>query len=189
MSEAKLVETGGGGLEPGEAGWFVVNVADTSWWRNEAFGASCPFEANDDEKRRKANVAEARFQEYGINIHVVWPGQPNCMYHGEDSQEDFLVLHGECLLLVEGQDRPLKAWDFVHFPPWTEHVVVGAGSGPCAILMAGTRAKPGVIYPLADVALKHGAGVEEETRQPADAYARFPEWKRTRLEDLGLPWQ
>ena len=148
-----------GGLEPERVGWFAVNVA------------------------------AARFQDYGINIHVLWPGQPNCMYHGEDSQEDFLVLHGECLLLVEGQERPLRAWDFVHFPPWTEHVVVGAGSGPCAILMVGTRTKQGVVYPDSEVASRHGAGVEEETRLPREAYASFPEWERARLEDLALPWQ
>ena len=94
---------------------------------------------------------KARFKEYGINIHVVWPGQSNCMYHGEDAQEDFLVLSGECLLLVEGEERRLQVWDFVHFPNWTEHVIVGAGSGPCAILMVGTRGEGrGVRSPVAE---------------------------------------
>src|SRR5713101_1090707 len=103
------------------------------------------------------------------------------MYHGEDAQEDFLVLSGECLLLVEGEERPLKAWDFVHFPAWTEHVIVGAGSGPCAILMVGSRIKDGVVYPVSDVALKHGAGVGQETAKPPEAYAKFPEWEKRRL--------
>ena len=75
----------------------------------------------------------------GINIQVLQPGEPNCMYHGETGQEDFLVLSGECLLLIEGEERPLKQWDFVHSPPWTEHVFVGAGDGPCVILMVGAR--------------------------------------------------
>jgi hypothetical protein len=104
VEEARFKETEGG-LEPVSDGWFVVNVADTAWWRNEKFGAGCPLESIDDE-----NAAEARFKEYGINIHVVWPGQPNCMYHREAAQENFLVLTGECLLLIEGEERRLQAW-------------------------------------------------------------------------------
>ncbi len=184
--EARLEQTESG-LEPASDGWFVVNVAETAWWRNDAFGATCPFEGNDDDRRRKSNEASARFEEYGINIHVVWPGQPNCMYHGEDAQENFLVLSGECLLLVEGEERRLKAWDFVHLPNWTEHVVVGAGDGPCAILMVGTR-KGDVRYPVSELARRHGAGVEAETDQPREAYARFPEWRRERVDDPRLPW-
>jgi len=96
------------------------------------------------------------------------------MYHAEDAQEDFLVLAGECLLIVEGQERPLTTWDFVHCPPWTEHVFVGAGNDPCLLLAVGARAKGrGLRYPVNDVALKHGAGVEQETNEPSEAYARF----------------
>jgi uncharacterized cupin superfamily protein len=176
--EARLVETDGG-LEPDGEGWFVVNVVDTAWWSGEGFGASCPFEG------------ETRFPQFGINLHVVWPGQPNCMYHGESTQEDFLVLAGECLLLVEGEERPLKAWDFVHCPPWTEHVFVGAGQGPCVILMVGARVEEdALVYPANEMARRHGAGVEVETNNPAEAYAPFPEWSRGRLPaDAGLPWQ
>jgi uncharacterized cupin superfamily protein len=97
------------------------------------------------------------------------------MYHGENAQEDFLVLAGECLLLVEGEERPLRQWDFVHCPAWTQHVFVGAGSGPCAILMIGAR--PSVeelLYPVVDVAAKHDAGVEQETTSGDEAYAPFP---------------
>jgi uncharacterized cupin superfamily protein len=186
--EARLEETDGG-LEPEGEGWFVVNVRDTAWWRSDVFGASCPFEGNEDEKRRQTNADDARFKEYGINIHVVWPGQPNCMYHGEDAQEDFLVLSGECLLLVEGEERPLSAWDFVHFPNWTEHVVVGIGTGPCAILMVGTRgAGRGLLYPVSEVAQNHGAGVDKETDLPREAYSRFSQWRRAAVDDPGLPW-
>lgn len=187
--QATLIETDGG-LEPNGEGWFVVNMLDTTWWQNDAFGATCPFEGNGDERRRQHNASSARFSHYGINVHVVWPGQPNCMYHGEDAQEAFLVLSGECLLLIEGEERPLKAWDFVHLPVWTEHAVVGAGSRPCAILMVGTR-KPGhrVRYPVSDVAERYGSGVREETTRPREAYARFPHWRRARLDGAGLPWQ
>jgi uncharacterized cupin superfamily protein len=182
VEEARFKETEAG-LEPVTEGWFVVNVADTAWWRHDEFGASCPLEGIDDE-----NAPAARFKEYGINIHVVWPGQPNCMYHRENAQEDFLVLSGECLLLIEGKERRLKAWDFVHFPKWTEHVIVGAGEGPCAILMVGSRANEEVTYPVSELALRYGAGVEVETDQPREAYAAFPKWQRVAVDDPGLPW-
>ena len=137
----------------------------------------------------RSRVRSEQFSELGINLHVIWPGQPNCMYHGESDQEDFLVLHGECLLLVEGEERRLGAWDFVHFPPWTEHVLVGAGEGPCVILMTGSRKPDGAVrYPVSELARKHGAGVEEETTEPREAYARFPRFERARVPDLELPW-
>ena len=177
--EAKLVETEGG-LEPEGEGWFVVNVRDAAWWRQrDVFGAACRFE----------NHESAPFPELGINLRVLQPGQPNCMYHSESVQEDFLVLSGECLLLIEGQERPLKAWNFVHCPPWTEHVFVGAGSGPCVILMVGAR-RPDeeVLYPVSELARKHGAGVETQTNKPSEAYARFAPPRRERPPADGLPW-
>ena len=120
----------------------------------------------------------ARFSELGIGIGVLRPGEPNCMYHAEEAQEDFLVLAGEVLLIVEGQERVLKAWDFVHCPEWTEHVFVGAGDGPCLVLAVGARRKGrGLRYPVNETALKYGAGVEKETSDPSEAYARFPENK------------
>jgi uncharacterized cupin superfamily protein len=142
--------------------WFVVNARDVAWRHSDAFGSSCNFE--DD----------VEFEEFGINLRVLAPGQPNCMYHGENQQEDFLVLAGECLLIVEGEERQLKQWDFVHCPPWTDHVFVGTGTGPCLLLAVGTR-KPDeqILYPRNETALKHGAGVEKDTPVPEEAYARF----------------
>src|SRR5919201_3207315 len=132
------------------ADWFVVNVRDAPWWRHDTFGASCRFEDR-----------EKPFEQLGVNIRVLQPGQPNCLYHSESLQEDFLVLSGECLLLVEGEERRLRPWDFVHCPPWTEHIFVGAGDGPCLVLAVGARRKGrGIRYPVSEVALKHGAGVE-----------------------------
>jgi quercetin dioxygenase-like cupin family protein len=95
------------------------------------------------------------------------------MYHGEDEQENFLVLSGECLLLIEGEERPLKQWDFVHCPPWTEHVFVGAGNGPCTVLAVGTRTGDGVVYPESELAQRHRAGVERETRVGKEAYEGY----------------
>ena len=107
---------------------------------------------------------EARFEEVGFNIGILRPGEPNCMYHAEEAQEDFLVLAGECLLIVEGEERHLKAWDFVHCPARTEHVFVGAGDGPCLVVAVGARRKGrGIRFPVNETALKYGAGVEEET--------------------------
>ena len=161
--------------------WFVRNVADAAWARHDVFGAGCDFEPEGEP-----------FPQLGITIQVLWPGQPNCMYHGEAAQEDFLVLHGECLLVVEGEERRLRAWDFVHCPPWTKHVLVGAGDGPCTILMVGARSggvADDLRYPVDPVARKHGACVEQETTDPRQAYGRFSPFEAAPLPDVGLPWQ
>ena len=157
------------GLVPEREGWFVLNARE-ALWREGDFGAYTRFEG------------EARFPQIGINIGVLEPGQPACMYHGEDDQEDFLVLSGECLLLVEGEERRLKAWDFVHCPAWTEHVFVGAGDGPCAILAVGARSSRDVVYPESELAQRHGAGVAKETRTGKEAYASF-------REDVDVPYR
>ena len=176
VPQARLAQTDEG-LVPESEGWFVLNARDARWWRHDTFGAAVVFEGDD-----------VRFPELGINIQVLAPGQPNCMYHGENAQEDFLVLYGECLLLVEGEERPLKQWDFVHCPAWTEHVFVGAGDGPCAVLMVGSRPKEEeLLYPAADVARRHGAAVEEETRSGREAYAAFPRSIPVRYPDDALP--
>jgi uncharacterized cupin superfamily protein len=160
VPEAKLERTDGG-LAPSGEGWFVLNARDARWLDGH-FGAYTRFEG------------DPHFTRLGVNIGVLQPGQPACHYHGEDEQEDFLVLSGECLVLIEGEERHLKAWDFVHCPPWTEHVFVGAGDGPCAILAVGTRTGDGVVYPASELALRHNAGVERETRDSSESYANIP---------------
>ena len=160
VPEAPLEQTEHG-TRPADEGWFVLNVRDTCWFENETFGRYGTFESD-----------QARFQQIGIGVGILHPGQPNGMYHGEDAQEDFLVLSGECLLLVEGQERRLRAWDFVHCPPWTEHIFVGAGDGTCLVLAVGARAKGrGIRYPVNTLAQKHAAGVDVETTVPSEAYA------------------
>jgi uncharacterized cupin superfamily protein len=155
--EARLQRVGEGQAPVGD-GWFVLNAREARWLSGD-FGAYTRFEG------------EARFPSIGVNIGVLAPGQPACFYHAEDEQEDFLVLSGECLLLIEGEERRLKAWDFVHCPAWTEHVFVGAGTGPCAVLALGTRLGDDVVYPVSALAQHHGAGVAVETRDPQQAYA------------------
>jgi uncharacterized cupin superfamily protein len=178
VEEARLEETETG-LRPGTDGWFAMNVRDARWMRHETFGAGCAFEG-----------PEAWFRELGINLRVLQPGQPNCLYHRESLQEDFLVLMGECLLLVEGQERSLRAWDFVHCPPNTEHVFVGAGDGPCVVLMVGARSDDEVLlYPVSELARRYGASVEKETDSPEEAYASFPEREAARPDAWReLPW-
>jgi uncharacterized cupin superfamily protein len=164
VPEAPLERTESGVVPAGE-GWFVVNVHDAQWFDSTPLGLYVPFEGEN-----------ATFSELGINIGLLRPGEPSCMYHREDAQEDFLVLSGECVLIVEGEERQLEAWDFVHCPPWTEHLFVGAGEAPCLLLAVGKREQGrGLVYPVNEIAQKHGASVSEETSEPANAYERFPE--------------
>lgn len=156
VPEAEL----GGGV-PQTEGWFVVNARSGRWLHNE-MGAYCGFEGK----------AEAAFPELGINLNVLHPGVPMAMYHEEPGQEDFLVLSGECLLIVEGQERPLKAWDLFHCPSRTKHVILGAGDGPALVLAVGSRKGPAT-YPVDETAVRHGAGVDREVGSPADAYAGY----------------
>ncbi len=159
MTEAPLQDDGHG-QKPTGPGWFIANLATCAWKSNDRFGQFSDFQG------------EGSFEQLGWHVHVLQPGQSNCLYHREEAQEDFMVLHGEALLLVEGQERPLKTWDVVHCPPQTEHVFVGAGSGPCAILMVGAKVpdRP-LCYPVNETVLKHSAGVTEETPDPRVAYA------------------
>src|ERR687885_1536033 len=159
MVEEARLEASEAGLAPVTESWFVVNVRDAAWVSHDVFGSCCIFEGDDTPP----------FAQLGFTLAVLQPGQPSGLYHREVNQEDFLVLAGECLLLVEGEERPLRAWDFVHCPPGTEHVFVGAGDRPCVILMIGTR-KPGheIVYPRSELALRHGAGVETETDSPQE---------------------
>lgn len=150
--------------------WFVVNARDAHWLDNEKFGAYTRFEREGE-----------RFEQVGINISVLQPGQPMALYHAEEDQEGFLVLTGTPLLLVEGEERPLKQWDYIHCPPWTEHVIVGAGEVPSVVLAVGARQHKGLVYPVSELARRHGAGTESEHRRHApdstdgNPYAGFPE--------------
>jgi uncharacterized cupin superfamily protein len=178
VTEARL-EDSGSGLAPASDGWFVVNARDTEWVTSDAFGSGCVFESRD-----------ARFPQVGINLSVLEPGKPNCLYHSESLQEAFLVLSGACRLLVEGEERLLEPWDFFHCPAGTEHVFVGAGDGPCVILMVGARSEDEqLLYPVSELAGRYGASAETETPDPKQAYARFerPQPRRPSYWDR-LPW-
>ena len=167
MTEEARMQRDENGLVAASEGWFTVNVRDAAWVTSESFGDACIFEGD-----------AVPFAQIGYTLQVLQPGQPNGMYHREGDQEDFLVLSGECLAIIEGRERTLRAWDFVHCPPGTEHIFVGAGDGPCVIFMAGARAHRGeTVYVRDEAALRHGAGVENETQVSREAYARFTSWK------------
>ncbi|MBA3780190.1 MAG: cupin domain-containing protein [Chloroflexi bacterium] len=156
-------------------GWFVHNLADALALRNEAKGGALyPLEPR-----------ESRFSDFGVNVRVLWPGDPNALYHSEDVQEGFLVLSGECTLIVEEEKRPLRKWDYFHCPADTHHVIVGAGDGPCAILMIGARPEVEMLrYPVSEVAAEYGASAAKATEDPDEAYADWP----GEYEPVRLPW-
>jgi uncharacterized cupin superfamily protein len=169
VPESELVPTENGLVPTGE-GWFVVNAGESQWWKRDGRGLLCEFEG--------AGLEGATdFHQVGINLTILGPGEPMAMYHWEADQEDFLVLAGEALLIIEGEERPLRRWDFVHCPPGTNHTIVGAGDGPCVVLAVGARDRSTGpdwgAYTVDESALRHGAGVERETTEPDEAYARF----------------
>jgi len=154
----------------------VLNARESRWRDYGRLGVNCNFEG------------KRPFKQLGINLNVLEPGQPLGLYHRENHQEDFLVLSGECLLIVEGQERRLKTWDFFHCPAGTTHVLIGAGDGPAVVLAVGARGgRKGLTYAVASEALEQGAGVLEETTKADEAYASLPAPKRTAYRDGGLP--
>ena len=179
VSEAPFEQTEHGTIARGD-GWFVLNARDARWYHAEGRSAVCVFENE-----------IGNFAQLGVNLSILHPGEAMAMYHWEADQEDFLVLAGEALLIVEGEERPLRAWDLFHCPPGTKHVIVGAGDAPCVVLAVGARDRSTGPdwggYPVDDAALRHGAGVEQETTDQSQAYARFPRRKPTRYEEGWLP--
>jgi len=164
VPEATLQETEAGLVPTGE-GWFVLNAQEARWRHREGRGECLPFDL------------ELDFPHFRVNLYVLGPGEPIGMYHWETVQEDFFVFSGEGLLLIEGEERPLRRWDFVHCPPGTKHIILGAGDGPCAVLAIGARDPTSTDwggYAVDATALRHGAGVERETTDAEEAYARFP---------------
>jgi uncharacterized cupin superfamily protein len=164
VPEAPLEQTEAGTVPTGP-GWFVLNARDARWRAGEGRGAYCIFEG------------EQEFEQVGAHLVTLGPGELMAMYHWEADQEDFLVISGEAVLVVEGEERPLRQWDFVHCPPGTKHVIVGAGTGQCLVLALGARDRSTGPdwggYTMDETAARHGASVERDTTEPSEAYARF----------------
>jgi uncharacterized cupin superfamily protein len=176
MPEAPLRQTKYG-LVADVDGWFVVNAQEARWRESGAFGTWCDFEG------------KRPFRQLGFNISILEPGQSLGFYHQENAQEDFLVLAGSCLLIVEDEERTLEAWDFVHCPPETPHMIVGAGDAPAVVVAVGARGlrRKGIVYVPSETARKHGVSVEQETTKPAEAYAHVTRSTRVAYRDGWLP--
>jgi uncharacterized cupin superfamily protein len=182
VPESKLEKTEHGLVPQGE-GWFVLNMRDAVWRHVDGRGAVSLI-ADDFEDARQ-------FEQLGVNPFVLRPGEPMALYHWEADQEDFLVVAGEAVLISEGEERQLRAWDFVHCPPNTKHVIIGAGSGPCLVIAVGSRERstgPNSLgFTVDEVAKRHGASVEEDTMDGGVAYAPFPRREPTAYRDGWLP--
>lgn len=181
MSEAQLRTTKNGQVPDG-TGWFVVNARESRWRDGGPLGVYCTFEG------------KQRFRQLGISLNVLAPDQPMAMYHRENAQEGFLVIAGACLLVVEGEERRLVAWDFFHCPSGTEHVIVGSGNSPAVVLAVGARGRGiggGVVYRVCEAAARYGASVQSETTDPRVAYAQasagLPRSKWLKYLDGWLP--
>ena len=173
MTEAQLAPVPDGGLAPDGEGWFVLNAKDAAWL-DGALGKYTGWEGGN-----------FRFPQLGINLNVMAPGEPMTMYHRENAQEDFLVLSGECVAIVDGQERALEQWDLLHVPAGVDHAIVGAGDGASVVLAVGARTgteDDDLVYPAEPVAQKHGAAVAETTSLPAEAYKRFS-FRKSGYED------
>ena len=176
MPEAPLRETKYG-LVADEEGWLVVNVREARWRERERLGSYCDFEG------------KRPFPQLGINVSVLEPGESLGRYHRENGQEGFLVLAGRCVLIVEDEERELRAWDFIHCPPQTDHMIVAAGDGPAVVLAVGARglSRKGLVYAVSDTAKKYGVSVEKETTKPGEAYADLPRSRRVAYREGWLP--
>jgi len=185
VPEAPLEQTAHGLAPAAGEGWFVLNAREARWRHREGRGDSLPLSGWTDYE------CETFFPQLGVALLVLGPGEPIGMYHWEADTEGFLVLSGEALLIVEGQERPLRAWDYFHCPPRTNHIILGAGDGPCVVLAVGSRqhmaSEEWGGYTVDEAALRHDAGVEVETSEAEQAYARFPQSEPTRYRDGWLP--
>ena len=189
IEEAQLEDVGSG-LAPVSPGWYVVNANDAAWVRNDAFGGRCVFESTRRVLMERPDLEPQIFSQTGFTLAVLEPGKPSGMYHAESTQENFLVLTGTCLLVIEEQERELRAWDFLHCPANTRHTFIGTGDQPCVIFMTGHRRDDRtIIYPRSDAALARHAGVQADTTDPPEAYAPFPLWRPGRPHAWAeLPW-
>ncbi len=183
VPEAPLDETESG-LVPAGEGWFVLNARDARWnhrpgRQSVSFTGKTEFEA------------ETYFPQLGVNLVVLEPGEPNSMYHWETEQEGFFVISGEALLIVEGQERRLRQWDFVHLPPRTNHVIVGVGEGPCVVLAMSSREfqanGPWGWYTANEVARRYGASPAEDVQDADVADEGVLDSEPSRYRDGWLP--
>jgi quercetin dioxygenase-like cupin family protein len=182
VSEAKLERTQHGVVPNGD-GWYVLNLRDAEWRHAPGRGAVAVVVDDFEGERTGAQLA--------VNPFVLEPGEPMAIYHWEADQEAFLVVSGEAILIVEGEERPLRAGDFMHCPPGTKHVIVGAGSGPCFVVAVGSRehstAAGSLGFPADAAAGRYGASVAEDTMDGGAAYESVAAREATSYRTGWLP--
>jgi uncharacterized cupin superfamily protein len=177
VQEAQL-ERLNGGLAATTDGWFVVNAREAPWLAQDDFGMRCIFETDPRIVRGRDDLEPWWFGQVGFKLGVVSPGQCSTLYHAETQQEDFLILSGTGTAVLEEQERPVRAWDFVHCPPGTRHTIVNTGDEPLVLLMVGARTEEGeIVYPPSEVASRYGAAAETETGSPREAYGGRAHWR------------
>ena len=189
MIEEARLEDVGSGLAPVSEGWFVVNARDAAWLTNDTFGGVCIFESDHHVLRKRPDLQPVQVEGAGFTVRVMQPGQASGLYHAESKeQEDFLVVAGECVVLIEEQERQLRTWDVVRCPPGTRHTFVGTGDDPCVIVAVGNRVEGSAsVYPRSELALKYGASVEEDN--PKSPHAAYGPWEHKHPELWNeLPW-
>jgi uncharacterized cupin superfamily protein len=182
MANEAHLEDVGSGLAPTTPGWFVVNARDAAWLNNDNFGGVCIFESDHVVLRQRPDLDEVTHAA-GFTMRVMQPGQPSGGYHAEsEQQEDFLVVAGECLLIIDGEERQLRTWDVVRIPPDVPHAFIGTGDTPSVIVATGNRTENSEITrPRNEVARRHG--VEDKGRETWGPWKheRPPRWDE-------LPW-
>ncbi len=185
MAPEAVLEQTDVGTVAATPGWFVLNARDARWFEKPELGYSLALTGQDEHE------ADTYFPMLGMSIRVMNPGEPSTTYHWETEQEDFLVLSGEAILVIEGQERSLRQWDFVHCPPGSRHAFVGGGAGPCVLLCASSRQfhkdGPWGYYCADPVAERYNAAAPEDTQDPEFAYARFAAGRHTRYPRGLLP--
>ena len=173
IPEAKLVDGATGKVPEGD-GWFIVSAMQAAGMATERFGTAAAFEG------------AQRFEEFGINVRVLQPGQSSSLYHRENAQEAFLVISGTALAIVEDHEREMGPGDFLHLPAGTAHTLVGAGDGPAVVVMCGTRkTPPEYVFPVSEVAARHNASAAKETTDPREAYAGMTP---PQFGPVDIPW-
>lgn len=178
IEEAPLARTPAGFAVDGD-GWYIVNVAEVAGGASSALGGSVKLAGYREDAWASPELA--------VNIRVLEPGVPNARYHRENVDEAFLVLRGECLAVVEEQERRLRKGDFLYAPAGTAHIFVGAGDGPCSVLMMSRRIREedeAIEYPASEVAARHGASVKTTTTSAEEAYSGLPERVPASLGEL-----
>lgn len=164
------IETTPEGQVPVDGGWFVLNLGELAWEAAPGFGTWRDF---------NPPGADPDAPGIGVHVHVFQPGESNGYYHAEDAQEGFLVLSGECVAVIEGAEHRMRQWDYFHSPPGTAHITVGAGDGPCAILMFGSPdPRRPVTWIANDTAAKYGASVARTTNRDTEVYGDLPPVQR-----------